>query len=99
MRFRFALLLASCFAAHTALAQEINIGISATLTGPNAANGVPYRNAEEIYPKTLGGVAVHYTVLDDGTDATTAAKNARSVRRQTRWTRSWARPPRRPPRR
>ncbi len=78
MRFRFALLLASCFVAHGAMAQEITIGISATLTGPNAANGVPYRNAEEIYPKTLGGVPVHYTLLDDGTDTTTAAKNARS---------------------
>ncbi len=78
MRFRFALLLAGCCIAQPALAQDITIGISATLTGPNAANGVPYRNAAEIYPKTLGGVPVHYMMLDDGTDATTAAKNART---------------------
>ena len=78
MRFRFALLLAGCCIAQAAAAQDITIGISATLTGPNAANGVPYRNAAEIYPKTLGGVPVHYMMLDDGTDATTAAKNARS---------------------
>ena len=78
MRFRFAVLLAASCTAHAALAQEVTIGISATLTGPNAANGVPYRNAEEIYPKTLGGVPVHYTLLDDGTDTTIAAKNART---------------------
>lgn len=59
-------------------AQEITIGMSATMTGPNAANGVPYRNAAEVYPKTLGGVPVRYIVLDDATDPTTAAKNARS---------------------
>jgi branched-chain amino acid transport system substrate-binding protein len=64
--------------AGAAAAQDITIGITATLTGQNAANGIPYRNAEEVYPKTLGGVPVHYTMLDDGTDPTTAAKNART---------------------
>ena len=29
--------------AGVAAAQTIEVGISATLTGPNAANGVPYR--------------------------------------------------------
>ncbi len=78
MGLRLALVLAGCCVVHLAAAQEITVGISATLTGPNAANGIPYRNAADIYPKTLGGVPVHYTLLDDGTDATTAAKNARS---------------------
>ena len=61
-----------------ASAQEVTVGITATFTGPNAANGVPYRNAEEIFPHTLGGVPVHYIVLDDATDPTIAAKNART---------------------
>ena len=78
MGLRLALILAGCCAVQAAMAQEVTVGISATLTGPNAANGVPYRDALAIYPKTLGGVPVHYTLLDDGTDATTAAKNARS---------------------
>ena len=78
MRLRIALLLASCCLAPAVEAQDITIGISATLTGPNAANGVPYRNTAEIYPKTLGGVPVRYMLLDDGTDATVAAKNART---------------------
>jgi branched-chain amino acid transport system substrate-binding protein len=68
--------LASCCS--VASAQEITVGITATFTGPNAANGVPYRNAEEIFPHTLGGVPVKYIVLDDATDPTLAAKNART---------------------
>ncbi len=78
MHFRLAALLGlvSCWSA--ASAQEITVGITATFTGPNAANGVPYRNAEEIFPHTLGGVPVKYIVLDDATDPTVAAKNARS---------------------
>lgn len=79
MRLRHALMLSAFWCLHTAAsAQEITVGITATLTGPNAANGVPYRNAAELYPKTLGGVPVHYIVLDDGTDPTTAAKNTRT---------------------
>ncbi len=60
-----------------AAAQEIKIGLSGTFTGPNATNGIPYRNAAEIYPKTLGGVPVKWILLDDATDPTTAVKNAR----------------------
>jgi len=58
-------------------AQEITIGMTGTFTGPNASNGIPYRNAAEIFPKTMGGVPVKWVVLDDGGDATNAMKNAR----------------------
>ena len=64
--------------AEAVAAQPVTIGLSATLTGQNAANGIPYRNTAELYPKTLGGVPVRYIVLDDGTDPTTAAKNSRT---------------------
>ena len=60
-----------------AAAQEIKIGLTGTFTGPNAANGIPYRNASEIFPPTLGGVPAKWIVLDDGGDATNAAKNTR----------------------
>ncbi len=60
-----------------AFAQEVRIGLSGTFTGPNAAVGAPYKQASEIYPPTLGGVAVKWIVLDDAGDATTAVKNAR----------------------
>lgn len=64
-------------AAAGAAAQEIKIGLTGTFTGPNASNGIPYRNASEIFPKTLGGVPAQWIVLDDGGDATNAMRNAR----------------------
>ena len=70
-------LAAGIFLAQPLMAQEIKVGLSGTFTGPNATNGIPYRNAAEIYPKTLGGVPVQWILLDDATDPTTAVKNAR----------------------
>jgi branched-chain amino acid transport system substrate-binding protein len=61
----------------TATAQEIKIGLTGTFTGANAANGIPYRNASEIFPTTMGGVPVKWIVLDDAGDATNALKNTR----------------------
>lgn len=58
-------------------AQTIKIGLTGTFTGPNASNGIPYRNAAEIFPSTMGGAPVEWIVLDDGGDATNAMKNAR----------------------
>jgi len=55
----------------------IKIGFTGTFTGPNASNGIPYRNAAEVFPNTLGGNPVQWIVLDDGGDATTAMRNAR----------------------
>ena len=70
-------LAATLIMAQSALAQEIKVGLSGTFTGPNATNGIPYRNAAEIFPTSIGGVAVKWILLDDATDPTTAVKNAR----------------------
>lgn len=78
LRYWFSLFAAAVFMSVTAVAaQEIKIGFTGTFTGPNASNGIPYRNATEIFPATLGGVPVKWIVLDDGGDATNAMKNAR----------------------
>lgn len=78
LRYWFSLFAAAVFTSVTAVAaQEIKIGFTGTFTGPNASNGIPYRNATELFPKTLGGVPVKWIVLDDGGDATNAMKNAR----------------------
>jgi branched-chain amino acid transport system substrate-binding protein len=53
-------LAAAMFAAQPAFAQEIKVGLSGTFTGGNATNGIPYRNAAEVFPKTLGGVPVRW---------------------------------------
>jgi len=70
-------LAASVLMTQTVIAQEIKIGFSGTFTGPNATNGIPYRNAAEVFPKTLGGAPVRWILLDDATDPTTAVKNTR----------------------
>jgi branched-chain amino acid transport system substrate-binding protein len=56
---------------------DINVGISLCSTGPGAALGIPEKNAVALFPTTIVGEKVNYIVLDDGTDATQAAKNAR----------------------
>jgi branched-chain amino acid transport system substrate-binding protein len=56
---------------------DINIGISVCATGPGAALGIPEKNTVALFPSTVGGEKVNYFILDDGTDATQATKNAR----------------------
>lgn len=64
-------------AAFGASAQEIRIGLSGSFSGPAATNGIPYRNTSEVFPTTLAGVPVKWVLLDDASDPTTAARNAR----------------------
>lgn len=56
---------------------EITIGVSLGTTGPGASMGIPYKNALQLVPKTLGGEPVRYIVLDDESKPDSAAKNAR----------------------
>ena len=80
MKFRLSAIttLAATLAATGAQA-EITIGISIASTGPQASLGVHYRNAFELMPKTLGGEPVRFIVLDNASDATNAARNARKL--------------------
>jgi branched-chain amino acid transport system substrate-binding protein len=74
------LLLASALALACAAAQaEITVGVSLGITGPGASLGVHYRNAYQLLPKTLGGEPVRFIILDDASDPTNAAKNARKL--------------------
>ena len=56
---------------------EITIGVSLGTTGPGASLGVPYKNAFQLVPKTLGGESVRYIILDDESKPDAAVKNAR----------------------
>ncbi len=60
-------------------AQEINIGVTMGTTGPGASLGINYKNAFRLMPTTIAGVPVKYTILEDGSDPTQAAKNARQL--------------------
>jgi branched-chain amino acid transport system substrate-binding protein len=71
-----ALALACTFAAVAAQA-EITIGVSLGTTGPGSSLGIPYKNAFQLMPKTLGGEPVRYIILDDESKPDGAAKNAR----------------------
>jgi branched-chain amino acid transport system substrate-binding protein len=58
---------------------EIVVGVSLGITGPGASLGVHYRNAYQLMGKTLGGEPVRFIILDDASDPTNAAKNARKL--------------------
>jgi branched-chain amino acid transport system substrate-binding protein len=58
---------------------EIVVGVSLGITGPGASLGIHYKNAYQLMPKTLGGEPVRYIILDDASDPTNAAKNARKL--------------------
>lgn len=62
-----------------AVQAEITVGVSLGITGPGASLGVHYRNAYQLMPKTLGNEPVRYIILDDASDPTNAAKNARKL--------------------
>ncbi|RMX10541.1 ABC transporter substrate-binding protein [Allofranklinella schreckenbergeri] len=76
---------AACLTAGTALAQNpaanatVTVGVSVSSTGPAASLGIPEKQSIELLPVTLGGLPVKYVVLDDATDPSQAAKNARRL--------------------
>jgi branched-chain amino acid transport system substrate-binding protein len=65
--------------AGTAVAQEVTVGVTMGATGPGASLGIHYKNAFQLMPKTIGGQPVKFIILEDKTDATEAAKNARKL--------------------
>jgi branched-chain amino acid transport system substrate-binding protein len=73
-----ALLAAGALVASAARA-DVTVGVTLGATGPGASLGVHYKNAFQLMPKTLGGQAVKYIILEDGSDATNAGKNARKL--------------------
>ena len=63
----------------TAANADITVGVTLGATGPGASLGIHYKNAFQLMPKTLGGQPVKYIILEDGSDATNAGKNARKL--------------------
>ena len=54
---------------------DINVGVILSLTGPGASLGIPEEKIIQLWPGELGGQKVKFTVLNDNTDTSTAAKN------------------------
>ncbi|MGR4868045.1 ABC transporter substrate-binding protein [Variovorax sp. LARHSF232] len=68
--------------ASSALAADLKVGLSVSLSGPNSSLGVPYSKgmqAAQSYKGEINGRKVQLVVLDDGSDPTTAGRNARKL--------------------
>ena len=65
-----------------AVAQDLKVGLSVSLSGPNSSLGVPYAKGMEAaiaYKPEINGRKVKLIVLDDGSDPTAAGRNARKL--------------------
>lgn len=58
---------------------EVKIGLMYSSTGPGASVGMPQQRLVPALPTVVGGEKVRYIELDDASDTTTAAKNARKL--------------------
>lgn len=70
---------AAALAAVPTVHAEITIGATFGATGPAASLGIHYTQAYQLMPKSIAGVPVKYIILEDGSDATAAAKNVRKL--------------------
>ena len=71
-----AIALAACFAAGIARA-DLTLGVSLPLTGPASGLGIPMKNYFALWPQTIAGEKVNLIILDDATDPTNGARNAK----------------------
>ena len=66
----------------TAAMADLKVGLSVSLSGPNASLGVPYAKGMQAavnYRPEINGQKVQLIVLDDGSDPTNAGRNARKL--------------------
>ena len=82
LRTALASTLALVVTAGSALAADLKVGLSVSLSGPNSSLGVPYAKgmeAAKVYRPEVNGRKIQLIVLDDGSDPTNAARNARKL--------------------
>lgn len=58
---------------------QIRVGVTISLTGPQASLGIPEGQTVELLPRRIGDRNVEYIVLDDGSDPTRAVTNVRRL--------------------
>lgn len=72
----------SAFAAAPALAQDLKVGFVTALSGSSSSMGIPYGKgikAAHAYLSEVNGRKIQLVELDDTSDPTTAARNARKL--------------------
>ena len=78
-------LAAAALAAGTALsahAADLRVGVNVALSGPNSSLGIPYSKGMQAalaYKAEVNGHKIQLILLDDGSDPTAAARNARKL--------------------
>jgi branched-chain amino acid transport system substrate-binding protein len=81
LRFTAAAAAAMAIAA-SALAADLKVGLSVSLSGPNSSLGIPYAKGMQAalaFKPEIAGRKVQLIVLDDASDPTTAGRNARKL--------------------
>jgi len=58
---------------------DITVGVNISTTGTLASLGIPNKNALQLAPKVIAGQKIHYVVLDDASDTTTAVQNVKRL--------------------
>jgi branched-chain amino acid transport system substrate-binding protein len=69
----------TCLLLGGATQADVTIGAVLPLTGPASGLGIPSKNAMALWPKTIAGEAINLIILDDASDSSTGAKNARRL--------------------
>ena len=78
-------LAAAAFTAGAALsthAADLKVGVNVALSGPNSSLGIPYSKGMQAalaYKAQVNGHKIQLILLDDGSDPTAAARNARKL--------------------
>ena len=65
-----------------ALAADLKVGLSVSLSGPNSSLGIPYAKGMQAalaYKGEVNGRKIQLVVLDDGSDPSAAGRNARKL--------------------
>jgi branched-chain amino acid transport system substrate-binding protein len=71
-------LIATAIVAATGTAvADVNIGVTLSLTGPASGLGIPVGNQFKLWPQTIAGEKVNLIILDDASDPSKGASNAR----------------------
>lgn len=78
-RFLATLIAGLAFGAAMPAMADITVGITVSSTGNGSPLGLPQKNTVPLLPASVGGEKINYIVLDDASDPTMAAKNARKL--------------------
>jgi len=78
-KFAASVMLALGLSTGSQAAEPVRVGVVLSETGPGASLGIPEGRSIRLLPREMGGAAVEWIVLDDGSDTTRAVTNMRKL--------------------